>query len=137
MQKVIFGLLVFFFLPLSVAASISVKAGTYEVPALVIEGKSGAQAVFNWRTRSECRVRLTGPLSGTLAAKQAKGLFIGFKIEKDQICFLKINAELSSVKPLENRKIPRIVENDFVPAENEKKTPESSPLSIKNTGLNK
>lgn len=47
-------------------ALISVAPGTYEVSAVVVRDTDGPTAVFNVRTRSECRILLTGPATAKL-----------------------------------------------------------------------
>ncbi len=96
-------------------ATILVEPGTYELQTLVLtEGRAEPEAVFNLRTRSELRVKLTGPLAKKLLMQKSDVLKIKFKI-KGKIQSSHTDAELLGVTVGDGAEAPLLVCNDFKP----------------------
>src|SRR5262249_23241759 len=101
--------------PQSAWALISIDAGTYEVPALVVKTRNGPTAIFNLRTRSECRLVLKGEAASKLSLEGASGLRLKFKLDKKLISSHG-EAELLESAPMgDDEKVPPRVGNNLKP----------------------
>lgn len=98
----------------SALAEIVVPPGSYEVGALLrtVAKSKKIEAVFNLRSRAECRVRLTGLKAEALRVTRPIGRWIRFAVSTEVNCGV-IEAELLAVEELKGRKIPLRVGNGF------------------------
>lgn len=96
----------------SALATIIVRPGVYDVPALVVRYNHDTAAVFNLRTRSELKILLQGDRVKKLPKRLAMGLHVKIRV-LNQIDSDRGSALLLDFKDLGQEKIPRVVGNDL------------------------
>lgn len=113
-SKTLALLLGLIFLPMSAHALIAVHPGTYEIAALIVPTGDGPTAVFNLKSKSECRLLLTGNKAMQLKLESPQGLFIRIKLTQTRLG-AHAKAELLEVQPLNGKEVPALVGNEFIP----------------------
>ena len=96
----------------SAHATVSIHAGTYQVPALIVTRDGKAEAVFNLKTRSEFRLALTGEKAKTLLGKTLQSALLTFRIKTTSDRYRQ-SAELLAVDELAGKSVPVRVGTDF------------------------